>query len=166
MRYLPILAFAAACTTTEATDTGQLVGIEDRMFAECQDGTSFSCGVRVTVTDGQVVATGVFEDGRTGGPSATGALTEAAQLELSGMIGQIPLSTPSTIHEAGCGGAPLRATGLDVMFDHDGLRHFDVQYAGEGPMQDLNDYVMDLVTEIRLCSSSRMTFDACQANTR
>jgi len=167
MRFLPLLALlvAAACTTETTTDTGQLTGFEDRMFAECQDaGGTYSCGLRVSVTGGQIQALGLFNDGATGGPSATGTLTESAQAELADVIAQIPMETPGTVHDVGCGGAPLRSTSLDVLFDHNGTRHFDIEYASDGPMAELNTYVTDLVTEIRTCSGSRVTFDGCTVN--
>jgi len=164
-RYLPALAFIAACTT-EVTDTGQLVGFEDRMFAECEDAGSFTCGVRVSVTDGQVVAVGMTNQGATQSTSTTGTLNEAALVQLDDMIARIPMSTPDTIQESGCGLAPVRSTTLDVSFDVHGLRHFDVVYAENGAMAELNRFVLDLTSEIRLCNSTHMTFDACQPNSR
>jgi hypothetical protein len=169
MRCLPVLALlcAAACTTETTTDTGQLTGFEDRIFADCQDagGTAYSCGLRVSVTDGQIQALGLFNNGATGGPSATGTLTEAAQVQLGDMIAQIPMETSGTVHDEGCGGAPLRTTSLDVLFDHNGTRHFDIEYTSDGPMAELHTYVNDLVTDIRTCSGGRVTFEACTANT-
>ena len=162
-RYLA-LAFLAACTATPETDTGQLTRFEDRMFAECQDGSGFTCGVQVTVTDGQISAVGVRNDGETNGATTTGLLTADAQLALDDMIARIPMSTPSTVHDQGCGLAPIRATNLDVMFDVNGLRHFDIEFASEGAMAELHTLVLDLVTEIRLCNGSHLTFDACQPN--
>ena len=162
-RYLA-LAFLAACTTTPETDTGQLAGFEDRLYEECQDNASFTCGLRVTVTDGQISAVGIRTDGSTSAAPATGTLTADAQIALDDMIARIPMSTPSTVHDEGCGLAPTRSTNLDVVFDTHGLRHFDIEYASDGAMAELHELVLDLVTEIRLCSGSHLTFDACQRN--
>lgn len=166
MRCLAIFLFAAACTTD--TDTGQLTGFQDVFLAECQDAASspeFSCGVRVAVNDGQVTALRVFNDGTLGAPSAVATLSENSQLEIADLIAQIPTSTQAVVTEAGCGGAPMRATDVDVAFDHDGPRHFQI-HVSDGPIGELKGYVIALVKEIRTCSGAHLAFEQCAVNAR
>ncbi|HUS30771.1 MAG TPA: hypothetical protein VMZ53_19810 [Kofleriaceae bacterium] len=166
MHRLALLATlaAAACTSEPSTDTGQLVRVHDQVFAECQDTADATCSVEVTFTNGQLSALGVYEDGAVTGPVAIATLSESARARLADLIAQIPLESPDTVHDVGCGLAPLRTTNADIAFDHDGMRNFVIEYAAQGPMADFSRYVTDLVTGIRTCNSSDLAFESCQPN--
>ena len=156
---------ASACTTSEpSTDTGRLIGLDDQVF-ECQEaaGGTFTCMIDVSVTDAQLTAIGRFENGSTG-PMATATINESARLRIAEMIGHLPLESPDVVHDVGCGGAPLRSTNAHLLFDHDGERNFQFEYAAEGPMADFSRYLQDLVTGIRTCNSPDLAFDSCTPN--
>jgi hypothetical protein len=160
-----ILAATACTTETEPqTDTGQLVRLNDTLFGDCQDNpdTAFTCGVLVTFgAEGRIDAVGTSTYDK--GPAATGTLNEATRAEIAELISQIPVDA-ATVHDPGCGLAPLRTTNVDIQFDHDGAHHFDIEYAAQGPMADFTRRLEDLVTAIRTCSSNDVSFDSCQPN--
>lgn len=159
-----VAVVSAACTTESPTDTGQLVGIKDQVF-ECQEtaGGAFTCSLEVAIADGQLTALGRYEDGATG-PVATATINDAARGRISDLVAHLPLDSSDTVHDVGCGAAPFRATNADLVFDHDGARSFNIEYAVEGPMADFSRYLQDLVTGIRTCSSTELTFDSCTPN--
>lgn len=155
----------AACTSAPDTSTGSLTRASDLQF-ECDDSahtSSFACGVSITFAGDQLTATGLYLDQSTGGPGATGTLTPAAADELASLIAALPLSTPEMIHEAGCGGAPLRSTQFSIAFDNGQSRNYTFEY-GSGPAQDLNDFVIDLRGQIDACTGSSITFASCTPN--
>ena len=155
---------ASACTTSEpSTDTGQLTKIRDQVFVDCVSTADSTCTVEVIVSDGRLEAFGVTDEGATAGPHATADLTAQARATLADLVASIPTEA-SVVHDVGCGGAPLRTTSADVAFDHDGMRHFEIEYAAEGPMADFSRYLQDLVSGIRTCNSSELTFDSCTPN--
>jgi hypothetical protein len=160
-----VLAAASACTTEPETDTGRLVRIHEQIFAECEDGSGFTCGLEVSFADGRFSARGISIDGVPIGPEATGVMTEAARLRLDSLIAQIPLESPDTIHDVGCGVAPMRTTNADIAFDHDGMRHFDIEFVAAGPMVDFSSHLNDLITGVRTCSSTDLVFETCAKNT-
>ena len=155
---------AAACTTESPTDTGRVVRIKDQVF-ECQEtaGGQFTCSLEVAIVDGQLTALGRYEDGSVG-PSATATINDQARLRISDLVAHIPLDSSDTVHDVGCGGQPFRATNADLVFDHDGERSFNIEYAVEGPMADFSRYLQDLVTGIRTCNSTELTFESCEPN--
>jgi hypothetical protein len=156
------LVSAAACTTE--TDTGQLVRLHDQVFANCEDGPGSTCNLFVDFSEGQFTASGLYKDGTTQGPTAVGTLTEGARAHLADLIAQIPLESDETVHAEGCGGPPERATGADISFDHDGLRHFNIESAYSGPWFDVDSYLNQLVLGVRTCNSTELTFDNCDPN--
>jgi len=170
---LSLLAFAlaplAACATSPSgpdTSTGQLAKASDVSY-QCDDSAhdgSFSCGVKLAFDGDQLTASGVYKDGTAGGPGATGTLTANAAADLDGLIAQLPLSTPSTITQEDCGGAPLRTTTFSIQFDNGQMRDFTYQY-GSGVAQQIDDYVLELVRQVNACAGDRVTFASCTPNT-
>jgi hypothetical protein len=153
---------ASACTTEPQTDTGKLVRIQEQVFAECEDGAGFTCGLQVTFAEGRFHARGVTNDGAAIGPEAVGVLSEGARFRLDVLIAQIPVEGPS--NEVGCGVAPTRSTDADVAFDHDGMRHFAIEFASSGPMVDFSSYLNDLITGVRTCNSTELELESCTKN--
>jgi hypothetical protein len=166
-RFLLVAAIvaASACTSEPTTDTGQLVRIHDEILTGCHDDptTGTTCSLQVTFTDGRFDARGLFDDGSEAKP-VTGTVSEQAQLRLASLVSNIPLESPDTVHDVGCGGPPDQTRSADVNFVHDGLRQFTIEYASGGPMADFNRYLSDLVTGIRTCTSSDLAFDSCEPN--
>jgi hypothetical protein len=164
-----VLASLGACATTpDSTDTGtgQLAKASDLNY-QCDDSAhdpSFACGAQLSFDGDQLTATGLYRDNSTGGPGATGALTAMAQSDLDDLISALPLSTPAMIHDAGCGGAPLRQTTFAIQFDDGQLRQYTFEY-GSGAAQKLDDYVLQLVRDVQACSGDRITFASCTPNT-
>jgi hypothetical protein len=155
---------ASACTTEPQTDTGKLVRIHEQILSECEDGSGFTCGLQVSFADGRFTARGVTNDGAAIGPEAVGVLTEGARFRLDVLIAQIPLESPDTIHDVGCGLAPTQSTSADVAFDHDGMRHFAIEFASSGPMVDFSSYLNDLITGVRTCNSTELELESCTKN--
>lgn len=153
-----------ACTSAPDTSTGSLTRASDLQF-DCDDAphSSFACGVAMTFAGDQITATGLYRDQTTGGPGATATLSADASAQLAGIIASLPLSTPAMIHEAGCGGAPLRSTQFSVQFDNGEARDYTFEY-GSGPAQELNDFVIDLRGQIDACSGTSVTFTSCTPN--
>ena len=154
-----------ACTSAPDTSTGSLTKASDLQF-QCDDAahsSSFACGVAMTFAGNQVTATGLYRDQTTGGPGATAALTPAAADELAGLIAALPLDTPEMIHSADCGGAPLRSTQFSIQFDNGQAHDYTFEY-GNGPAQDLNDFVIGLVGQIDACTGPDLTFAQCSPN--
>ena len=160
-----VTAAVPACTTDDgpATDTGQLVRVKDQLFADCKEGAGTTCTIDVTFAEGVVTAQGRFENGELG-PTATATLTDSARAHITSLVAQLPLTSPDTVHDQGCGGAPLRTTDADLVFDHDGARSFTIEYAVQGPMADFSHYVQDIVTSIRTCTAGELTFSSCDPN--
>ena len=166
---LPLLALVlaplAACATSPDTSTGALAKASDLNF-QCDDSAhdpTFACGAQLSLDGDQLTATGLYRDNSTGGPGATGALTAMAQTDLDDLISALPLSTPAMIHDAGCGGAPLRQTTFAIQFDNGQLRQYTFEY-GSGAAQKLDDYVLQLVRDVQACSGDRITFASCTPN--
>src|ERR1041385_2574906 len=109
---LAIAVSAAACTSEPSTDPGQIVRIQDRWFDACHEGNSATCSIEVTFADGQFTALGRYLDG-SAGPTASGTVTDAGSGRLAELISHVPLESPDTIHDPGCGGPPPRVTNAD-----------------------------------------------------
>lgn len=170
---LSLLAFAlaplAACATSPSppdTGTGQLAAASDVSY-QCDDSahsSAFSCGVKLAFEGDQLTASGLYKDGTAGGPGATGTLTANAAADLDALIAQLPMSTPTTITEEDCGGAPLRSTTFAIQYDDGQLKNFTYQY-GSGVAQQIDDYVLELVRQVNACAGDRVTFASCTPNT-
>ncbi|MBV8758043.1 MAG: hypothetical protein JO257_12225 [Deltaproteobacteria bacterium] len=155
----------AACASSPETSTGQLAKASDLNY-QCDDSAhdpSFACGVKLAFDGDQLTATGVYRDGTAGGPGARGTLSGQAQIDLDDLIAKLPLSTPAMIHDAGCGGAPLRQTTFAVQFDDGQLREYTYEY-GSGAAQNLDSYVLSLVRDVQGCSGSHIAFASCTPN--
>jgi hypothetical protein len=166
------LAFAflavplVACASSPDTSSGQLSRASDLNY-QCDDSAhdaAFACGVKLAFDGDQLTATGLYRDGSTGGPGAVGVLGAQAQIDLDDLIAKLPLSTPAMIHDAGCGGAPLRETTFAIQFDDGQLRDYTFEY-GSGPAQNLDSYVLSLVRDVQGCSGDRVAFTSCTPNT-
>lgn len=159
------LPFAACGTSSPDTSSGQLARASDINY-QCDDSAhdaSFACGLKLAFDGDQVTATGVYKDGTAGGPGASGVLSAQAAVDLDDLIAKLPLSTPAMIHDAGCGGAPLRATTFAIQFDDGQLREYTYEY-GSGPAQNINDYVLSLVRDVQGCNGSQIAFSTCTPN--
>ena len=155
----------AACASSPDTSTGQLAKASDVNY-QCDDSAhdpSFACGVKLAFDGDQVTATGMFRDGTAGGPGAVGTLAAQTQIDLDDLIAKLPLSTPAMIHDAGCGGAPLRETTFAIQFDDGKLRDYTFEY-GSGPAQNLDTYVLSLVRDVQGCNGSHIAFTSCTPN--
>ncbi len=155
-----------ACASSPDTSTGQLARASDLNY-QCDDSAhdaAFTCGVKLAFDGDQLTATGLYKDGTTGGPAASGALSAEAQVDLDNLIAKLPLSTPAMIHDAGCGGAPLRETTFAIQFDDGQLREYTYEY-GSGAAQNLDSYVLSLVRDVQGCSGSHIAFTSCTPNT-
>ena len=159
------LALAACGTSSPATSSGQLARASDINY-QCDDSAhdgAFACGLKLAFDGDQLTATGVYKDGTVGGPGASGVLNAQAAVDLDDLIAKLPLSTPAMIHDAGCGGAPLRATTFAIQFDDGQLREYTYEY-GSGPAQNIDDYVLSLVRDVQGCTGNRIAFTACTPN--
>lgn len=159
---LPLLLLAVGACTGTQTSPGTLTKASDLVF-QCTDSSSASCGLSISFTDGQLAATALHKDGTTGAALATGALTAAAQDQIDGLIAKLPLDTPDTIHDIGCGGAPLRSTTFSIQFTDGKARDYTFQY-GSGVASQIDDFVLQLVRDIDACGGSSVTLDACTPN--
>ena len=164
---LPFALLAlGACASSPDTSTGTLTRASDLQY-QCDDSAhdaSFACGVSISLANGQLTATGLYKDGTSGGPGATGTLTPAAQADLDNLIASLPLSTPAMIHDSGCGGAPLRETTFAIQFDDGQARDYTFEY-GSGPAAELDSFVIKLVGQIDACGGDSVTLAQCSPNT-
>ncbi len=162
---LPLLLLAlGACAGTD-TSPGTLTKASDLNF-QCSDANaSYSCGLSIAFTGGQLTATALHRDNTTGGTIATGALTAAAQDQIDGLIAKLPLDTPDTIHDVGCGGPPLRSTTFSIQFADGKARDYSFEY-GSGVASDIDNFVLQLVRDIDACSGTSVTLDQCTPNTQ
>jgi len=164
MRNFLFLSLAlAACTTTTPTSSGQLVTADDRINACDDDSHASACGTHLAFDRDRVTSNGVFKDGGQAPSGALAALTPDASAELGALVAQLPLDTPDTIAEEGCGGPAVRSTSFTIAFDDGEVRQFDYQY-GSGVAQQLDSYITMLVGELAACSGSHVTFEHCVPN--
>jgi hypothetical protein len=162
MRFSWLLLALGACATEASTSPGSIAKASDLVY-QCQDSSSYSCGTQVQFADGQLAAIALHRDGTTGATLATGALTAAAQDQIDGLIAKLPLDTPATIHDVGCGGAPLRSTTFSIDFKNGGAKDYTFEY-GSGVAGDIDTFVLGLVRQINACSGDSVTLDSCTLN--
>lgn len=162
---LPLLLLAVgACATDPGTSPGTLTKASDVVY-QCDDSSgSFSCGTQVQLANGQLTAIALHRDGTSGTTLATGALTASAQDQIDGLIAKLPLDTPDTVHEAGCGGAPLRSTTFSIDFANGTAKDYTFEY-GSGVPGQIDDFVLQLVRQINACSGDSVTLESCTPNT-
>jgi hypothetical protein len=161
---LPLLLLAlGACASDPGTSPGTLTKASDLVY-QCDDSSgSFSCGTQIQLANGQLTATALHRDGTTGATQATGALTAAAQDQIDGLIAKLPLDTPDTIHDVGCGGAPLRSTTFSIQFTDGTAKDYSFEY-GSGVASQIDDFVLQLVRQVNACGGDSVTLDACTPN--
>jgi hypothetical protein len=164
MRFSWLVLALGACSADTSTSPGNLTKASDLVY-QCQDSSSYSCGTQVQFTDGQLTAIALHRDGTTGATLATGALTAVAQDQIDGLIAKLPLNTPDTIHDEGCGFAPLRSTTFSIEFKNGAAKDYAFEY-GSGVAGDIDAFVLGLVREINACSGDSVTLDSCTPNTQ
>jgi hypothetical protein len=163
---LPLLLLAVgACATDPGTSPGTLTKASDLDY-QCDDSSaSYSCGTSISLTNGQLTAIALHRDGTTGATIATGALTASAQDQIDSLIAKLPLDTPDTVHDVGCGGPPLRQTTFSIDFTNGTSRDYTFEY-GSGVASQIDDFVLQLVRQVNACSGDSVTLDACTPNTQ